>query len=107
MEFIAEIYKFLMSPWGGIVPSAFFGITMQMWSYKGLLLNDKTGKAADLWISEGIGYITTIGIAAILYFKVNKDVMIFLVNSGGGFAAHIVYAKWINPWLTRKGKGKQ
>ena len=107
MEFIEQIYGFLMSPWGGIAPSAFFGITIQLWSYKGLMLSKATGKQADLFISEGIGYLVTILVALLLYFKVNKDIMIFLINSGGGFACHIVFARWIDPWLKRKGKGKQ
>ncbi len=106
MEFIQEIYNFLMSPWGGIAPSAFFGITAQLWAYRGLAINKGTNIEWDKFISEGIGYVVTLLIALLLYFKVNKDVMIFLINAGGGFAGHIVFARWINPWLTRKGKGK-
>ena len=107
MDFIEEVYKFLMSPWGGIAPAAFFGITAQLYSYKGLGLHKGTSNKQDHFISEGIGYLITILVSLFLYFKVNKDVMIFLINSGGGFAAHIVFAKWTNPWLIRKGKGKQ
>jgi hypothetical protein len=48
MEFIQEIYNFLMSPWGGIAPSAFFGITAQLWAYRGLAINKGTNIEWDL-----------------------------------------------------------
>ncbi len=106
MEYVEGFYEFLKSPWGGAVPCAFLGISAQLFSYKGLALVKSTGKKLDEFASEGIGYSVTVAIALLLFFTINKDIMIFLVNISLSFGFHFVFARYINPWLTRKGQGK-
>lgn len=106
MEYVDYLFKVLNSPYGGALVSAFFGLVAQQFSYNGLALITETSKKLDEWISEGIGYIVTIAGSLALFFVVNKDIKIFIFNLSLAFALHILYARFVLPWLKKRAKNK-
>jgi xanthine/uracil permease len=106
MDLLNWIYEFIKSPYGGALPCAIIGIQMQIFAYKGMALDKSKNKAQDTFYSQAIGYAVTVAIALVLYFKVNNDILMFLMNVGIALAAHLGYARWLDPWLTNKAKKK-
>lgn len=106
MEFVKYFFDLLNSELGGFIVCAFLGISMQDFAYKGFALHNKTTKKEDDFYSEAIGYLVTFAVAIFLYFKINNDIQIFVFNVCLAFGFHILYARFILPWLKNKAKGK-
>ena len=100
------IIGFLNSPFGMAAPMLMFGVLTQHLTYKGMALNKATRPKVDDFVSEVAGYSVTTILGVLLFALTPMTLEIFILDMAVAIAGHVGWARWLEPKLRNKAKGK-